>query len=457
MARRAIHTYVASVCVVALCALFLLDWTPVFSFTSANLLGFAVLAGVGIFSEALALSLARAGHSSITFLPLLACQLLFGSAATAAFIILVYAVIEFLIRRKELIRATFNLGQLTLAGVIAGWVFNSLGGFPLATSASPTGGLAGDLVPFVGFTAVFLTSNHVAVTLAVVLQRGVSFRRVWRDGAWRAATNGLYDLLVSPVAIGVAFLFLELGVLGILIALLPILFIRHAYLTTYKLQEANRDLLKALIKAIETRDPYTSGHSMRVSHLARRIAEEMGLNRRKTEAIETAALLHDIGKIDAVYSEILEKPGSLTSEERAVIESHVLKGVELLESLSSFGDDVIAAVRHHHERMDGKGYPDGLEGEDIPLGGRIIKVCDAIDAMLSDRPYRKALDLSAVEEQLTIYSGSQFDQGIVERITSTGLLSEYARKFKVEKAVYADSEDGSLRRDKSRRFSSLQS
>lgn len=196
---------------------------------------------------------------------------------------------------------------------------------------------------------------------------------------------------------------------------------------------------------------------MRVSHLARRIAEEMGLSRRKTDAIETAALLHDIGKIDAVYSEILEKPGSLTSEERAVIESHVLKGVELLESLSSFGDDVIAAVRHHHERMDGKGYPDGLEGEDIPLGGRIIKVCDAIDAMLSDRPYRKALDLSAVEEQLTIYSGSQFDQLIVEKITTTDLLTEYAREFRVEKAVHSEAEGGAPRTIGSRRISSLQS
>ena len=425
MASRAIHWYVSTVCVAALFALFFIDWTQVLQLSGSNLIGFAVLAGVGIFSEALALSLNRAGHSSIAYLPLFACQLLFGAAATATFIVVVYAVIELFIRRKELIRAAFNLGQLTLAAVSASWVFSALGGEPLATGFGAVGTLSDDLLPFVGFTAVFLSTNHLAVTLAVVLDQGLSLKSVWRDGAWRAAANGLYDLLVSPIAIGVAFLFVELGVLGILVALLPILFVRHAYLTTFKLQEANRDLLRALIKAIETRDPYTSGHSMRVSQLARRISEGMGLSRRRTDAVETAALLHDIGKIDAVYSEILEKPGHLTTEERAVIESHVIKGVELLQSLSSLSDEVIAAVRHHHERIDGRGYPDGLKGDEIPLGGRIIKVCDAVDAMLSDRPYRSALELNAVREQLRLYAGVQFDPQIVEIVVQSGILEEH--------------------------------
>lgn len=430
MARRAIHWYVGAVCLTALCAFLLSDWTQVFQMSGANLLGFAVLAGVGIFSEALALSLNRAGHSSITHLPLLACQLLFGSAATAAFIVVVYAVIELFIRKKEPIRAAFNLGQLTLAGILAGWVFGVLGGAPLAVASGSSGGLSDELLPFVAFTGVFLSCNHFAVTIAVVLDKGLSLKKVWRDGAWRAAANGLYDLLVSPIAIGVAFLFLELGVLGILVALLPILFVRHAYLTTFKLQEANRDLLRALIKAIETRDPYTSGHSMRVSQLAKRISEAMGLSRRKSDAIETAALLHDIGKIDAVYSEILEKPGHLTNEERAVIESHVIKGVELLQSLASLSDEVIASVRHHHERIDGKGYPDGLAGSQIPLGGRIIKVCDAVDAMLSDRPYRSALDLSAVREQLQLYAGIQFDEHIVNIVVDSGILEDHKTQMR---------------------------
>lgn len=439
MARRVIHSYVVGVCLGALCALFLLDWTSLISLTGPALLGFLVLVGVGFFSELLALSVKSAGHSSITFLPLLACQLLYGTPASVTFVLAVYVPIEIFIRHKEPVRAAFNLGQLTLAVSLAGTVFTVAGGIPLTLDPNPTIGLSTHLLPFVGFTAVFLGSNHLAVSFAIALQQGASFRRIWRNRAGRAAANSLYDLLVSPVAIGVAFLFIELGVLGILVALLPLLFVRHAYLTTYRLQAANRDLLKALVKAIETRDPYTSGHSMRVSQLAAGIAERMGLGHRRTHDIEAAALLHDIGKIDAVYTEILNKPGNLTSRERSVIQSHVLKGVELLESLASFDDRVIAAVRHHHERIDGKGYPDGLSGDDISVGGRIIKVCDAIDAMLSDRPYRSALSLPAVREQLTLYAGVQFDAEVVEIVVNSEILDEHLEQMQ---AAYAATRGG---------------
>jgi putative nucleotidyltransferase with HDIG domain len=139
---------------------------------------------------------------------------------------------------------------------------------------------------------------------------------------------------------------------------------------------------------------------MRVSQLAQRIAEELGLNRMAVDQIANAALLHDIGKIEAVYTEILRKPDSLTPEERAIMESHVTRGVKLLRDLSSVPEEVVRIVRHHHEREDGNGYPDGLLAHEIPIGSKIIVLCDAVDAMLSDRPYRDALPLSAVLEQL---------------------------------------------------------
>jgi putative nucleotidyltransferase with HDIG domain len=163
----------------------------------------------------------------------------------------------------------------------------------------------------------------------------------------------LHDILIAPVALAVAFLYVQFGVAGILVVILPMLFIRHSYLTASRLRDANEDLLTALVKAIETRDPYTSGHSQRVSQLSRRIADELGLARRTAEKVETAALLHDIGKIESTYTEILSKPSSLSAEERAVIESHVIIGEQLLRDLSSMPEDVVLAVRHHHEREDG--------------------------------------------------------------------------------------------------------
>jgi putative nucleotidyltransferase with HDIG domain len=232
----------------------------------------------------------------------------------------------------------------------------------------------------------------------------------------------------------VAFLYVQFGIPGLLIILLPMLFIRYSYLTTSKLRESNADLLTALVKAIEIRDPYTSGHSLRVSQLAQSIAEELGLNRMAVDLIANAALLHDIGKIEAVYTEILRKPGKLTPEERAVMESHVTRGVQLLRDLSSVPEEVVRIVRHHHEREDGKGYPDGLLGDEIPIGSKIIVLCDAVDAMLSDRPYRDALQLSDVLEQLEMHAGRQFDHRVVRAATGTAILAEFAESMQQVRA-----------------------
>jgi putative nucleotidyltransferase with HDIG domain len=170
-----------------------------------------------------------------------------------------------------------------------------------------------------------------------------------------------------------------------------------------------------------------------VAGLARDIAESLNLPEDQVDDVETAALLHDIGKIDAIYVDIIQKPTDLSAAERAVIESHVIKGVELLRSVSSFPEHVLNAVRHHHEREDGRGYPDNLAGPQIPLGAKIIKICDAIDAMLSDRPYRKALELPAVKGQLVQYAGSQFDRRIVDLVVGSTILERHAAQVALHK------------------------
>jgi putative nucleotidyltransferase with HDIG domain len=139
----------------------------------------------------------------------------------------------------------------------------------------------------------------------------------------------------------------------------------------------------------------------------------MGLPHRQCELVANAALLHDIGKIDPVFTDVLRKPHALTRDERELIQTHAAKGADMLRDLSSVDRDVVAAVRHHHERFDGKGYPDGLAGATIPLSARIIMLCDSIDAMLSDRPYRRALTIDQVKGELTRCSALQFDPEIV--------------------------------------------
>jgi putative nucleotidyltransferase with HDIG domain len=439
MHQRAIKYYVGLTAILAIGAVLVQDWSVFAGFTRTDLIGFSVLLTLGLLAESHTLPITlgrRSGStSSIIFVPLLASILLFGATPTVLLMGLTGFVGEFFVRKKELLRAVFNTSQYIFATAVAGFAF-SLWGIPLAPEGISFKEVLGPQISaFLFFWLVFVFLNNSAVAIAVALSEGTKVRRVWWKIVGRTGTNLFYDILVSPIAVAVALLYQELNWIGLLVIVFPLLFIRHAYSTIVDLQQANRDLLTALVKAIETRDPYTSGHSLRVASLAVRIAESMGLSLKKQREVETAALLHDIGKIESTYTEILSKPSGLTMKEREVIESHVLKGVAVLEQLSSFSGEIVAAVRGHHERVDGRGYPDGLKGDQIPLAARIIKVCDAVDAMLSDRSYRKALSLDQVREQLVIYSGTQFDLGVVKAAIDGDVLSAHQAEIQLSKST----------------------
>ena len=174
-----------------------------------------------------------------------------------------------------------------------------------------------------------------------------------------------------------------------------------------------------MVKAIEARDPYTSGHSLRVSQLSRVIALEMGLQIKDVEQVHTAALLHDVGKIHEEFAPLLRKEDRLTPDETALMQTHSARSAELVGIISKFRGFIQESVRHHHERWDGKGYPAGLKGHEIPLASRIILVADTIDAMTTDRPYRKRLPLEVVTAELQKCRGTQFDPDVVELVVSS--------------------------------------
>lgn len=419
-----IQIYVAVMATAAGGCLLVQDWS---SIPDGAFVGLGSLILLGLFAEASAISVTVArstGHSSITFIPFLTAVLLYGPPAGVLLAFVTQTVSELGFHRKPITKAVFNIAQWIVISSLSGWLFLSVAaGFGADPSAFLADNPAWNLVPaFVVLAVSMLFLNHFFVATAIALAGDKRLARVFQLLSGSAGANFVFGVLISPVALVVAILYVHLGVLGLFLSILPLVFIRRSYANNIRLKKANRDLLKALVKAIETRDPYTSGHSMRVSILAKRIAEGLRLSPHKVEDIETAALLHDIGKIEPMYIDILRKPDSLTPQERSIIESHVTKGVELLESISSFPTSVIAAVEHHHEREDGKGYPDGLRGEDIPLGAKIIKVCDAVDAMLSDRPYRDALTVDQVKEQLITYAGSQFDVAVVSCVLKEALL-----------------------------------
>ncbi len=181
--------------------------------------------------------------------------------------------------------------------------------------------------------------------------------------------------------------------------------------------------------ALEAIDRYTSGHLMRVSDIAGLISEEMGMGGEPTEKIRFAGLVHDIGKI-GIEESVLTKKGKLTDEEYAHVSAHSIIGERIL-GLAINDEEILKVVRNHHERYDGAGYPDGIYGEDIPLGARILAVADTYDAMTSDRPYQKAASHREAVAELKMQSGFQLDPLVVEVFSSmvgvTGELELYNR------------------------------
>lgn len=181
------------------------------------------------------------------------------------------------------------------------------------------------------------------------------------------------------------------------------------------LQEQNKNYLNtiiALASAVDARDPYTYRHSNNVTRYSVRIAQEMRLPLQVIENIRHAGLLHDIGKI-GIKDEILMKPERLTEEEYRAIKTHPLKGEEIIKPLP-FLKEIAKIIKHHHERFDGKGYPDGIKGEDIEIGARILALADSFDAMTTKRPYRDPLSLEEVKNELLKNRGAQFDSNIVD-------------------------------------------
>jgi putative nucleotidyltransferase with HDIG domain len=371
---------------------------------------------VGLLSQAAAIDFGkgRQASSSVAFVPFLTAAIVMPPTVSLLVVAVVIGVSEIAFTRREIVKATFNVAQVLLAiGIAANLYTVALGDRPRGEIFLPAFGV---------LVLAFFITNILLSSIGLSLYRGQPFMPTLRDVLGPRGGNFLGDLIASPLV------FLVVGMShnawGVLALFLPVVFIRRFYLTERRLVEANTDLLTVLVKAIETRDPYTSGHSIRVSTLSTLIAEDMKLSWRRVAKTRKAALLHDIGKIDPVYADVLAKPFDLTDEERRLIQTHAARGADLLLDLNSVDAEIIATVRHHHERYDGHGYPAGLVGETIPLAARIIMMSDSIDAMLSDRPYRKALTVEEVKKELTRCSGTQFDPRIVECVIARGTLEK---------------------------------
>ena len=314
---------------------------------------------------------------------------------------------ESVVKRKPLIRVTFNVAQMTLSVAVASLLYQLLGGqFTLSVSLLSFNPLA-----IGGAIAGFFLVNTVAVSLAVAFAYNENVSAAWSRIAGASIVYDVFSSLLAPL---LAYLYVRWQVPGILALVLPLYFVRHLYNITLQLEQVNKDLLELMVKAIEARDPYTSGHSQRVAELASVLARELGLGARLVEQVKTAALLHDVGKIHEEYAPLLRKQAKLDPTEKALMQTHSSRSADLVGTISAFRGTIVEAVRHHHENFDGSGYPSGLSGKSIPVGARLIMIADTVDAMTTDRPYRKALSFERVLQELAQFSGRQFDPALVD-------------------------------------------
>lgn len=379
------------------------------------------LVALGFAGDLLAYKLPRQADASVAFIPYVAAALI-TPAWTTAVAVAVAKVLSEAIRKKPPVKIAFNALQLLLAASGSILVFTVLGGVALTTfaTASILVSAKTNLIPFVCAVAVFFALNQFAVSGVIAASEQRPVLEVWKQNELN--TLG-YDLLSAPIIYLFAWAFLQWGVLGAAGLALPLLGVRQLYSTNLQLEQVNQDLLELMIRAVEARDSYTSGHSRRVQRYSMIIARAIGLTGRQVDRIGMAALLHDVGKIHEIYAPILRKPDKLSPEERAVMRTHSVKSAELVATVSTL-KDLVVPVRHHHENWDGSGYPDGLIGEAIPLASRIIMFADTIDAMTSDRPYRKALSETQVRAELVKFRGTQFDPTICDQLLASPLFRE---------------------------------
>lgn len=386
----------------------------------------ATLVALGLGAELLSFNQSKESAGSAAVIPFAAAALVAPTAATILMILAAEVIVQ-AIHRRPFIKAVFNLAQHTLGLALGIAVVQWAGGgaFVELKGYSFLHTLRRELIPTILLVGVVQFVNNMCISGVIALSTGRSFLKTWASNLRLGAPNVLVNVVVTFY---VAWLSTNLGIFGTAGMAVPILLVRQLYRTTVELTTVTEELLELMVAAIEARDAYTSGHSRRVAKASEIIARAIGLSREEVERVSVAALLHDVGKIDEKFGPILAKEGRLTPEEWEIMKRHPIRGAELVGLLSSLRD-VVAPVRHHHENWDGTGYPEGLRGESIPLASRIIMFADTLDAITTDRPYRKALGIEEARAEFIRFRAKQFDPNICDRVVSSEVWSELYDTF----------------------------
>jgi len=362
----------------------------------------------------------RPATVSVSEVFVFATALLFGPAAAALTVAIDGVSASLTQKNRRLYRTLFNIAEPAISTWAAAHVFFAIAGAgPLAQPSNSAPAL---IAASIAMAAVFFAFNSGLTSVALALESGTSPYDVWRGHAWHLAVNyyAAASLATLAVRLGPS---LNLAVVGLVAPLLMLSYVAYRETST-RIDEAHRHVhdvehlyhaaVEMLAIAVDVKDHVTHGHVRRVQRHTLALAKALGVTDAiDLKAIEAGALLHDIGKL-AVPDYVLNKPTALTRGEYETMKRHASMGARILTTVD-FPYPIVPIVRHHHEQWDGRGYPDGLVGAEIPLGARILAVVDCFDALTSDRPYRLKLSIEQAIELLRARKGSFYDPAVVER------------------------------------------
>lgn len=363
----------------------------------------------------------RDAVGSVALIPMSATVLVLPDWRGLFAIVMVQIATQF-VNKRSLVKGAFNVAQISLGFAAGVSMYRLLGGtsFSLLKGEGFFSVFIALVLPTAALIVCCMLVNTISVSAVISAVSGQSIYKTWiRSNKSTVAIS----LMQVVFAFYLAWLSVNLGAIGAAGMVLPMLAVRQLSRTTIELTGVTEELLDLMVAAIEARDPYTSGHSKRVARASKTIASALGLRPEQVERVEVAALLHDVGKIDEQFARILAKEGRLTPEEWETMKRHPVRSAELVSLLTSL-KDIVPAVRHHHENWDGTGYPDNIKGEEIPLASRIIMFADTLDAITTDRPYRKRLSVEEARSEFLKFRGKQFDPRICDCVVSPNVWSE---------------------------------
>jgi hypothetical protein len=393
---------------IAACAGLIAGFGSLLTTASDQPLRMATLLGLTLVLQMSSVQVYGRGSVSVSAIGILASAFLFDTGTTMGIAVLA-ALAQWIRARTPFYKAVFDASNYALAGAAAAMIFQALSDWRLLAAI-----LAG---------AVYAVVNNGLLCLAMGLAERTPVATIWFE---RFHWARFHFALFGPLALAATIAYEEVGTAGLAAFALPpalmILSVRQYLERTVaaveeirqanlRLRRAHRDTIGALSRSMEAKDLYTGGHTERVAAVAVGIGRRLGYRDEELEAIEIGALLHDIGKI-GIPGQILRKAGRLSEDEWELIKTHPVISDYILSELD-LHPFVRQCARSSHERIDGKGYPDGLCGESIPLPARIVLVADALDALTSTRPYRPARPMLAALAEIRAHSGTQFCPRVV--------------------------------------------